>query len=132
MVRQKTTFDDLPLTPEQEAAIAALVEGKTLTEAAQAAGVGAGAVTAWLEKDARFVARYNRRRRDLWDRHNQRLMALRGKALEIIEGLLKDDCVDPVMRLKAAALVLRATATQERPKDPIHPDRVQDGWRFEL
>jgi len=120
MARKSTALIDLPLTPQQEAAIAALVAGKTPSEADAAAQAVAGSTAAWLDKDPRFVAALNRRRQELWDAHAQRLAALRGKALDVLENML-DTSADPNALLKAAGMIVKAAGAQERPTGPTTP-----------
>lgn len=122
---------DLPLTPQQEAAIAALVAGKTPGEADAAAQAVTGSTAAWLDKDPRFVAAVNRQRQELWDAHMQRLATLRGKALDVLENML-DASDDPNAKLKAVALIVKAAGAQDRPDGPTTPGAAERDQRLRL
>src|SRR5262245_44514608 len=54
-----------PLTPPQETALAALLLGKTVTAAAQTAGVDRTTIYRWLKEDFDFLAALNRGRQEL-------------------------------------------------------------------
>jgi hypothetical protein len=55
------------LTPEQDAAVAALLAGRTVTDAAAATGVDRTTVHRWLKKDFAFQAALNLGRRESRD-----------------------------------------------------------------
>lgn len=89
------------LTAEQQAALAALIAGQTVTAAAAMAGVARTTVHRWLREDNTFVAAYNGHRAELRDAAHARLLGLTEKALTALEQAL--DGGDT----RAAALVLR-------------------------
>src|SRR3954470_11486988 len=86
MTRQNATPTGGGLTPAQEGAVAALLAGKTVTEAAAAAGADRTTVHRWLKDDFAFLAAYNRGRREMREALQGRLMALADKAVGAVES----------------------------------------------
>jgi hypothetical protein len=76
------------LSPAQEAALAALVAGQSVTATAAAVGVARCTVHAWLRDDYAFKAAYNRGRKDLHAIFHARLMSLAAKAAGCVERAL--------------------------------------------
>jgi hypothetical protein len=62
-MRQNATLDSI--SPAQEAAVEAMLAGKTVTEAALAGGVSRASVHRWLKEDFAFQAELNRGRREI-------------------------------------------------------------------
>lgn len=121
-----TESDRTGLTPEQELAIARLLEGATDAEAAEAAGVTRQTVNTWRNRNPVFMAELNARRRALWDAHQDRLRGLIGRALDVLEEDMADDSQSPEcrrLRQAAAVQVLRA-ATGLKPDGPVHPGEI--------
>ena len=79
-----TKVDTATISQTQEMAIAALIRGATVTEAATEAGVSRQTVSEWKNHDPEFIAALNRGRRDVWDQVEDRVRALHIKALEVI------------------------------------------------
>ena len=73
------------LSPSQEKALAVLLAGKTVTDAAAAAEVDRTTVHRWLKDDFGFQAALNRNRRELREAMQARLMGLAEKAAECVE-----------------------------------------------
>src|SRR5512132_1528838 len=67
--RKKTQGDtpDWGLTPQQCTAVDLLVSGKTLSQTAEALGVGRPAVSDWVNHHCGFQAALNSRRQELFD-----------------------------------------------------------------
>ena len=82
---QQNATPSKELTPAQDKALAALLEGKTVQDAAAAADVDRTTVHRWLKEDFAFQATYNRGRRELRDALKARLLGLAGKAAECVE-----------------------------------------------
>ena len=116
------------ITPQQEAVILALLEGKTQKEAAEAAGVAPETVSRWMKRDAVFVATLNARRKDLWDAHREKLRALVGEAVAVMGDLLKSK--NERVRLQAATSILR-TASDLKPEGETSPEVVKRQWEME-
>ena len=66
---RKRTQDDTPegLTPQQCTAVDCLVSGRTISEAAEAIGVGRPTLSEWVNHHPGFIAALNARRQELWD-----------------------------------------------------------------
>jgi hypothetical protein len=85
-MRQNATPADGALTPAQEAALAALLAGQTVTDAAVAAGVDRTTVHRWLKEDFAFQAAFNGGRQELRQALQGRLLALAEKAVGAVEA----------------------------------------------
>jgi hypothetical protein len=102
------------LTPAQDQALAALLGGKCVTEAATIAGVDRVTVHRWL-KDWSFKAAFNRRRRELQEAMEARLMALANKAADCVDqSLATGDAKTGLALLKGLGLL-----TGRRPNIPV-------------
>jgi hypothetical protein len=86
---QNHTLPD-DLSPTQIAAVAALLAGKTVTDAAAEAGVDRWTVHAWLKSHFAFRAAMNRGRRDLQKAVRRKLARMIGKALDCVERAIDD------------------------------------------
>lgn len=113
------------ITPQQEAVILALLEGKTQKEAAEAAGVAPETVSRWMKRDAVFVATLNARRKDLWNAHREKLRAQVREAVTVMGDLLKSE--NERVRLQAATAILR-TASDLAPGGETEPEKVRKAW----
>ena len=87
---RKRTQDDTPegLTPQQLTAVDLLVSGKTISEAAEAIGVGRPAVSDWVNHHPAFIASLHSRRQEIFDGMTEKLRGLLPKALDVIEQQL--------------------------------------------
>lgn len=96
---------DNNLTPKQVALVTALLEGKTLDAAAQAAGVAYTTARRWRRRPE-FVAALAEARRELISGALDVLsVGARAAAAELL-SLLRDKTVSPMVRLRAAEAVL--------------------------
>jgi hypothetical protein len=84
-MRQNATPANDALSPNQEKALAALLAGKSVTEAAAAAEVDRTTLHRWLKEDFDFKAALNRGRKDLREAMHARLMVLADKAAGCVE-----------------------------------------------
>jgi len=114
-MRQNVT-EKLALTAPQESALAELLAGRSVTEAAAAASVARQTVHTWLRDDYTFQAAYNRGRKELADAHAARLHALTAVALDTVETAMKEGDV------KAALTVLRGVGMLAGEAVPIGTD----------
>jgi hypothetical protein len=105
------------LSAPQEKALAALLEGATVTGAADAAGVTRQTVSGWQNHDAEFAAELQNRRAELWAGALARIEASIPAALDVLTGLLKD--ADPRLRLAAANRILAPVFLH--PEDRVVP-----------
>jgi hypothetical protein len=77
-------------SPSQEKALAALLAGRSVTDAAAAAEVNRSTVHHWMKVDFAFQAALNRGRRELREAIEARLMALAEKATECVEWAMAE------------------------------------------
>lgn len=73
------------LNAKQQAALAALLEGTTITDAAQSAGIDRTTLHRWLRDDLEFRAARNRGLRLLEESVMARLVPLADRALGVVE-----------------------------------------------
>ena len=122
----KTDETRQELTGAQLNAIAALLGGASITDAATAAGVQRQTVHEWL-RQAQFVIVLNTGRAELWEAQQNALRALGDKANAVLEDALDSD--DVGLALKAAQIVARAIAALGPPRGPKTPeDWVLSNW----
>lgn len=121
------------VSPKQDRALAALLEGATDDEAAKRAGVRRETVNRWRHGDADFVAELNRRRAEAWAGQIDALRALLPSAVKALEAGLK--APDIRTRVKTAELLLRTLQVGSEPLRPpsqhVSPDEVREHWRDE-
>jgi hypothetical protein len=116
---QAPTFK--PLTPEQQNAIDLLILGKSDREVAEGVGVAREAVTRWRSDNPLFIAELNRQRQALWADARERLRALVGKAVAVIEQAMQEGDLGAVIGvLKAVKLYGEIGA----PEGPTNPDAI--------
>jgi hypothetical protein len=110
-----------PLSPAQDNAVDLLLLGQPDREVAAAVGVSRETVWAWRHRHPVFIAELNRRRKALWGDAHDRLRALVGKAVEVLEQAVHGG------DLKAAVEVLKIVKIHGNvpPADgPEDPDLV--------
>jgi transposase-like protein len=104
-------------SPNQTLAMAALLAGKSITEAARAAGVDRTTIHAWLKKDASFRAFLHSARVELFHQLEQRQLIVASMALRTQERLLRSRKTPAAVKAKVAADVLsRMPLTVEGPQ----------------
>ncbi len=97
---------DGKLTPKQERAIRALLEHKSVGEAAASIGVGERTLYRWLT-DPAFKVALSAAEGDLLDAATRRLLSLQDDAISTFEGMLSDDSeASATVKLRAAQAVL--------------------------
>lgn len=122
----KTDENRQELTGAQLNAIAALLGGSSITDAATAAGVQRQTVHEWL-RQAQFVIVLNTGRAELWEAQQNALRALGDKANAVLDAALDSD--DVGLALKAAQIVQRALVGLGPPRGPKTPeDWVLSNW----
>jgi hypothetical protein len=114
------------LEPGQEIALAALLAGKPLGEAAAAASCHRSTLWRWLQADPAFMARYNRGRLELIDQARAELLTLAAKAVAVLRETL--EAGDPSMRFKAAVRTLELLGCDGKPPviGPTDPAEVAE------
>lgn len=114
------------LSGAQLNALAALLGGASVTDAATAAGVQRQTVHEWL-KQAQFAVVLNVGRDELWEAQQNALRALGDKANAVLDAALDSD--DGALALKAAQIVSRAIAAMGPPRGPkTAADWVLSNW----
>ncbi len=98
-MRQNETLDSI--SPAQAATVEAMLAGKTVSDAAAAAGVSRATVHRWLKDDFAFQAELNRGRREIRRTAFGNLERLAAKAAECLEKAIDQGNV------KAALEVLK-------------------------
>ena len=93
------------LTKGQRRAIEALLNTKSVVEAAKAAGLGERTLYRYLS-DPFFRQQLSAAEGDLIDQATRRLLALQGAALDTFEGVLASEEASDTVRLRAAQSVL--------------------------
>ncbi len=107
------------LTPSQEKVIAALVAGRTKTEAAIEAEIDRSTIYRWLREDAVFVAELNRAKLEQREAFEAEFRGLASCAFDTIRDLLTDTKVPPATRLKAALAVVQGTVDMKPETDDL-------------
>jgi hypothetical protein len=101
------------ITTVQESAIAALLTGNTITEAAAAANIDRTTIHRWMRTDFSFQAALNRARKELRDALSAKLLGLANAAAETVEkSIVAGD-------VKAALGVLRGLGLLSGEPEPI-------------
>ena len=122
----KTDETRQELTGAQLNAIAALLGGSSITDAATAAGVQRQTVHEWL-RQAQFVIVLNTGRAELWEAQQNALRALGDKANAVLDAALDSD--DVGLALKAAQIVQRALVGLGPPRgQKTAEDWVLSNW----
>jgi hypothetical protein len=104
------------ITPQQEAAIVALLERPSVSAAAELAGVGRSTLYEWLQRPA-FRAAYREARREAFSVAVARLQQVSAEAVEALREVMNDPSQQGAARVGAARAVLdyalRAVETEE-------------------
>jgi hypothetical protein len=92
------------LNHRQEQAIAYLLSERTIEAAAEKVGISERTLYAWLREPV-FQTEYRAARQTVLERTVARLLALSGKATDVLERNL--DCGKPTAEIRAAMAILR-------------------------
>lgn len=118
---------------KRQAALAALMDSSTLTEAADKAGISRRTLYTYLRNDIEFARAYDeirdRQAVDFMDDLNDR----RRRAHAVIMELLEDKEQPAAIRLKAAQTILTAAADQDKTVAGIVAENIsanKDMWDF--
>ena len=118
----------LALSPPQRKAIELLTSGRTVIDAAQAAGVNRATLYRWLSGDAAFVAAYNAWQKDVLATTRGRLLALTDLAVTTVtKAMTHGDA-------KTAMKILKSMGALDTPTpgatDPEEIERQQNlDWK---
>lgn len=163
MVMSKTKPDEprqlnelRALSVKQERAIEALLEGKTLTMAAEITGVSRQTLSVWFNQHPGFIATFNSRRLEMTQAESNRLLRLRARSMDVLEAALKESDrsvaqmilklhyqtvsgptnPDAVIELRASShnnrLLKEAYEAPNPFADPAAPERVEEEMRQAL
>ncbi len=91
------------LTRKQEQAIAALLQHRTIADAARASGISEKTLWRWLQLPD-FAAAYRAARRQVVERAVSELQAACGEAVETLKRNLH--CENPAVEIRAAQIIL--------------------------
>lgn len=95
-------------------AVACVLEKPTLTEAAQAAGIGYRTLSGWM-RDPRFLRKLRRAQRAMVEHTIARLQGVGAKAVQTLEAELSGDV--PSVRVRAAEVLLSQLAKAVEQRD---------------
>jgi hypothetical protein len=107
------------LSVEQLNAIDVLVQGRTDQETAETVGVARETVTRWRNDNPHFTAELNRQRRLIWGDSHDRLRALAGKAVDVLETSLDEG------DSRVAVEVLKAIGLYGQVQPPTGPEDAE-------
>ena len=91
--------------PRERAILALLLSERSLGAAAQRAGVGERSIRRWIAHDAEFQSELSMARRATFQAGVERVQALMGYAVNVLEDLLAET-KHPAARLGAARMVI--------------------------
>lgn len=97
------------LSQPQLKAIVALLETRTVEDAAKKAGVGVRTLYRWLAEDEEFNARLRYTEDFLIGGAVRRLLGLNTRAIDVLRDILNDEEVSDSVRLRAATTSLEMT-----------------------
>src|SRR5262245_12513652 len=113
------------LSPAQGAALAALVQGQSVTAAARRAGVSPGTVRRWLADDPTFIAARNAALAERDDRPRAGVAALGQKAVAILREAMDGHAESGEVRaaVEVVKLLRLAEPAPARATDPADAER---------
>lgn len=114
-LQQNPTLESL--SPAQQRALVAILEGKTITAAAEAASVGRTTVHRWLKYDLIFKAALSAARKELWLATCRRLDCLTVKAVECVEKAIETGDVRAALEVLKGLQVFDRVSIES--KDPV-------------
>ncbi|GFG47747.1 hypothetical protein ScFU97_10860 [Streptococcus canis] len=100
-------FIDKSLTPKQEKFMAAMVTSKTITEAAERAGIARVTAHKYL-KDITFKRAFRRYRSELMQQTTALLQSASIEAVEVLREIALDKSISPYARQQSAQTILNA------------------------
>jgi AcrR family transcriptional regulator len=106
------------LSPAQAQVIAALAQGRTITDAARDAGIHRTTIHHWFRTEPVFKSSFEEAQREYVETLHDGMRDLAARAVETLRSLLDDPKTPPSVRLRAALAVL------QRPRFP------KPGWQL--
>jgi AcrR family transcriptional regulator len=104
---ESDTISDATLPPAQAQVIAALAQGRTITDAARDAGIHRTTIHHWFRTEPVFKAAFQEAQREYVDTLHDRLRDLAARAVETLRNLLNDPNTPPAVRLRTALAILQ-------------------------
>jgi transposase-like protein len=102
------------LTPIQRQALAALVQGATVTAAAETCGIHRTTIHHWCRTNQAFQAALDEAKAVHAEQLRDDIRHLASKAIQAVTGILDDPAASPYVRLRAALTIIdRATAIDQ-------------------
>ena len=119
-------FDTIPnasLSPAQAQVIAALAQGRTITDAARDAGLHRTTIHYWFRTEPVFETAVQEAQREYVETLQDGMRDLAARAVETLRNLLDDPNTPPAVRLRTALAVLQRP---HFPKQGWHlPERIE-------
>jgi hypothetical protein len=112
------TIPTAPLSPVQAQVIAALAQGRTITDAARDAGPHRTTIHHWFRTEPTFNTAFQGAQREYVETLQDGMRDLAARAVETLRNLLDDPETPPAVRLRTALAIL------QRPHFP------QQGWHL--
>jgi hypothetical protein len=112
------TIPTAPLSPVQAQVIAALAQGRTITDAARDAGLHRTTIHHWFRTEPTFNTAFQGAQREYVETLQDGMRDLAARAVETLRNLLDDPETPPAVRLRTALAIL------QRPHFP------QQGWHL--
>src|ERR1700682_6291328 len=111
-------ISDKSLSPAQAQVIAALAQGRTITDAARDAGLHRTTIHTWFRDQPAFKTAFDEAQREYVAALQDGMRDLAARAVETLRSLLDDSKTPPAVRLRTALAIL------QRPHFP------QPGWHL--
>ncbi len=115
---ESDTIPNATLSPAQARVIAALAQGRTITDAARDAGLHRTTIHHWFRTEPTFKAAFEAAQREYVETLHDGMRDLAARAVETLRNLLDDPKTPPAVRLRTALAIL------ERPHFP------KQGWQL--
>src|SRR5579864_363336 len=112
------TISDNNLSPVQAQVVAALAQGRTITDAARDAGLHRTTIHTWFRDQPVFKTAFEQAQREYVETLHDGMRDLAARAVETLRSLLDDPNTPPSVRLRTSLAVLH------RPRFP------QQGWQL--
>jgi AcrR family transcriptional regulator len=117
------TIPTAPLSPVQAQVIAALAQGRTITDAARDAGLHRTTIHHWFRTEPTFNTAFQGAQREYVETLQDGMRDLAARAVETLRNLLDDPKTPPAVRLRTALAIL------QRPHFPAQgwhlPERIE-------
>src|ERR1700716_15492 len=101
------TISDKSLSPAQAQVIAALAQGRTITDAARDAGIHRTTIHHWFRTEPVFKAAFEAAQREYVETLQDGMRDLAARAVETLRNLLDDPNTPPAVRLRTALAILQ-------------------------